>query len=239
MTKPFRFKQFDIYHDKCAMKVGTDGVLLGAWCNTDNALEVLDIGTGSGLIAIMIAQRNPDCIIDAVEIDAKSCDQAAINASLCPWSSRIKVHNIPFQDFHKQSGLTYDLIVSNPPWFLNSLLNPDSERSAARHCWSLTTDELIEGIKDLMKPGGIFCMIMPVPEALLFIKKAVKRNLHCRKLTMVLPNPDKPPKRLLMEFRHHEGEIKNSELIIELGRRHEYSDNFKALTKDFYLYFLH
>ena len=239
MTKPFRFKQFDIYHDKCAMKVGTDGVLLGAWCGSDNAHDVLDIGTGSGLIAIMLAQKNTECIIDAVEIDDNSFAQASANASLCPWSSRIKIHHIPFQEFQKHSERKYDLIVSNPPWFRNSLLNPDSERSAARHSWSLSTDELIAGINKLLNREGKFCMIMPVPEALLFIENAAKNNLYCRKQTNVLPNPGKPPKRILMEFRYDEGETDKSELIIELGRRHQYSDDFKALTKDFYLYFLH
>lgn len=237
--KPFRFKQFNIHHDKCAMKVGTDGVLLGSWCNVNDAGSVLDIGTGSGLISIMLAQRNPDCFIDAVEIDSESYRQAIANAENSPWKPRIAIHHISFQDYWKQCKTTYDTIVANPPYFQNSLLNPAAERSAARHSHSLSMDDLIDGVTNLLNPDGSYCMIMPVPEAMLFIGKAELKNLFCRKITYVRPNPGKSPKRLMMEFMHNKGDVKKSDIVIELEKRHEYSDDFKALTKDFYLYFLH
>jgi tRNA1Val (adenine37-N6)-methyltransferase len=221
------------------MKVGTDGVLLGAWCNVINAGSVLDIGTGSGLIAIMLAQRNSQCYIDAVEIDSESYRQALRNADICPWKSRIFMHHISFQDYLRQCNKTYDMIVSNPPYFQNSLLNPSAERSAARHSQSLSIDTLIDGVINLLAPSGRFCMIMPVPEAKLFIGKAEAKNLFCRKITFVRPNPGKAPKRFLMEFIQSKGDVEESDLIIELEKRHEYSEEFKALTKDFYLYFLH
>jgi tRNA1Val (adenine37-N6)-methyltransferase len=221
------------------MKVGTDGVLLGAWCNVKNAGSVLDIGTGSGLIAIMQAQRNSKCFIDGVETDLESYSQAVSNANNCPWKSRIAMHHTSFQDYWMQCNKTYDMIVSNPPYFQNSLLNPSAERSAARHSHSLSMDDLIDGVITLLDPSGSYHMIMPVTEALIFIGKAEAKSLFCRKITSVLPNPGKSPKRLLMEFKHSKGDVENSELIIELGKRHEYSEEFKALTKDFYLYFLH
>jgi tRNA1Val (adenine37-N6)-methyltransferase len=234
---PFRFKQFDIDHDKCAMKVGTDGVLLGAWCDTKEAARVLDIGTGSGLIALMIAQRNAGCFIDAVEIDDASFLQAQANILRSPWESRIRIHHTSFQEFCTGKSASYDLIVSNPPFFQNSLQNPAAGRSVARHSTSLPVSDLISGILGLLVAGGRYCMIMPVPEARLFIGKAREMGLYCRVITAVIPNPGKPPKRLLLEFNLHDGEVKRSELIVELARRHEYSAEFKELTGDFYLQF--
>ena len=233
----FRFKQFNISHDKCAMKVGTDAVLLGAWCNTGGAEKALDIGTGSGLIALMIAQRNAECIIDAVEIDEASGRQAAENAVNCPWSSRIEVHRTSFQEFYSKRDREYDLIVSNPPYFQNSLTNPNKEKSLARHDGSLPMKELITGVKKLLKEDGKFCMIMPVTEARIFIDKAQLGGLYCRVITCVLPNPGKPAKRYLMEFRNKKGNSAKNELILEMDKRHKYSDEFRKLTGDFYLYF--
>ncbi len=235
--EPFRFKQFDIYHHKCAMKVGTDGVLLGAWCQAEGADRALDIGTGSGVIALMLAQRNPKCIVDALETDYPSCIQAAGNAACCPWKSRVTIHHISFQEFYRQTGNTYDLIVTNPPYFQNSYPGPSAGRAAARHARSLSMHDLIDGACTLLNPRGRYSMIMPVPEAMKFIAVAGERELYCRKITSVLPNPGKPPKRLLLEFSLEEGGIIRSELVIELGRRHEYSADFKSLTKDFYLVF--
>ncbi len=219
------------------MKVGTDGVLIGAWCNVEAVENALDIGTGCGLIAIMLAQRNSGCHIDAVEIDEASGIQAEENVNKCPWSNRITVHRTSFQQFYYRKANKYDLIVSNPPYFQNSLSNPNREKSIARHAGSLPMKELITGVKKLLKENGKFCMIMPVAEAQIFMDKARESGLYCRRLTSVLPNPGKPPKRYLMEFRKTEGEIKQTELIIELEKRHKYSDGFKKLTGDFYLYF--
>jgi tRNA1Val (adenine37-N6)-methyltransferase len=233
----FHFKQFSVRHDKCAMKVGTDGVLLGAWCFPDDAFKVLDIGTGSGLIAIMIAQRNSKCNIDAVEIDPASFHQASYNAANCKWSKRITIHHTSFSEFCSHSNNKYDLIVSNPPWFSNSLMNPDPVRAAARHSSSLSMNDLIEGVQKLLSDTGRYCTIMPVPESEKFIKNAGPAGLFCRIITKVLPNPDRPPKRYLMEFQKMSGETTVSEIIIELDKRHKYSGEYERLTKDFYQQF--
>ncbi len=233
----FRFRQFTIYHDKCAMKVGTDGVLLGAWCNVEGAMAVLDVGTGSGLIALMVAQRNQNCIVDAIDIDRPSFLQASENAARCRWSKRIRMHHSSFNDYHNKHNKDYDLIVSNPPWFQNSLTNPDPVRSGARHSHSLSMDDLIYGVEKLLTSTGRYCMIMPVPEAEIFIEKATAGGLYCRKITSVHPNPEKPAKRYLLEFRRDPGQVERSQLILELEKRHKYSDQFKKLTGDFYLAF--
>ncbi len=233
----FYFKQFSVRHDKCAMKVGTDGVLLGAWCFSDDASQVLDIGTGSGLIAIMIAQRNSKCNIDAVEIDQESFNQASYNAANCKWSNRINMHHASFSKFCNHNNHKYDLIVSNPPWFSNSLMNPDPVRAAARHSSSLSMNDLITGVQKLLSDTGRYCTIMPVPESDTFIKSAASAGLFCRIITKVKPNPDRPAKRYLMEFQKISGETAISEIIVELDKRHRYSDEYKNLTKDFYLQF--
>jgi tRNA1Val (adenine37-N6)-methyltransferase len=237
-SSPFRFKQFEIHHDKCSMKVGTDGVLLGAWCTAEGAANVLDIGTGSGLIAIMIAQRNGECHIDAVEIDRECCMQASENIAASPWHSRIELHHKSFQEFCSRNTGPYDLIVTNPPYFQNSLASPDPKRTAARHAGSLSMDDLIAGVRKLLAPDGTYSMVMPVQEAIIFIGKARESSLFCRRITSVIPNPGKPPKRLLLEFSFREGDVQRTDLVTEL-ERHVYSAEYKNLTKDFYLYFLH
>lgn len=219
------------------MKVGTDGVLLGSWCDVANASSVLDIGTGTGLIALMVAQRNDRCMIDALDIDPSSCIQAEENVDRSLWKDRIMVHQGSFQEFSQVPDRSYDLIVTNPPWFRNSLRNPDPGRSVARHACSLPPEDLLKGLIKLLAPDGKFCMIMPVGESLTFVDTAGKYGLHCGKITAVFPNPGKPPKRYLTEFSFSNDSVVRDELVLELDRRHKYSDEFKKLTGDFYLYF--
>jgi tRNA1Val (adenine37-N6)-methyltransferase len=232
----FKFKQFTIYQDKCAMKVGTDGVLLGAWANCENAKSILDIGTGTGLIALMLAQRS-NTLIDAVEIDEKACIQANENVAKSDWKESIQVLNTPFQDFCKSTNKTYDLIVSNPPYFQNSLFAPDKKRTDARHNSNLELDDLINGSLKLMTDNGVLSLILPYLEGTMFILKAAEKGLYCTRQTNVLPKPGREPKRLLLEFMKTKKPLVEQEIIIELNKRHEYSDAYKNLTKDFYLAF--
>lgn len=232
----FKFKQFTIHQDKCAMKVGTDGVLLGAWADCKKTKSILDIGAGTGLIALMLAQRSI-AKIEAVEIDQVACVQAKENVKKSLWNDRIEIYNIPFHDFSKSTNEKYDLIVSNPPYFQNSLYAPDEKRTDARHNSNLKLDDLLNGALKLLSEKGKLSIVLPYLEGALFILKAAENSLYCVRQTKVLPKPDREPKRLLLEFAKEKMPLVEQELIIELNKRHEYSEAYKNLTKDFYLAF--
>ena len=232
----FRFKQFTIYQDKCAMKVGTDGVLLGAWTNCENAKNVLDIGTGTGLIALMVAQRS-NADIEAIEIDETACMQAGENVDKTLWKSRVKIIHKSLNDYLLATDKKFDLIVSNPPYFQNSLYAPEEKRTNARHNALLEYDDIIEAANKLLDEEGTLSLVLPYLEGNMFILKASENNLFCVRQTKVLPNPGKQPKRLLLEFMKRKMPLVEQEIIIELNKRHEYSDAYKNLTKDFYLAF--
>ena len=229
----FRFKQFVIQQEKSAMKVGTDGVLLGAWTDC-NAISILDIGTGTGLIAIMLAQRS-NAIIDAIEIDRSSYLQAVENISACPWNDRISAIFSSIQDYANTTEKKYDLIISNPPFFNNSLKPESESKIISKHTDSLSYSELISVVKRLLTENGKFSIILPISEGLQFIEICQKNMLFCSRKTTVTPCPWKTPSRLLLEFRNEEFKFDEGEIIIELDRRHEYSPEYRALTKDFYL----
>ena len=217
------------------MKVGTDGVLLGAWANCENAKNILDIGTGTGLIALMLAQRS-NGKIDALEIDEVACKQAKENVENSLWRERINIVNKSFQDFSKTAHKKYDLIVSNPPYFQNSLFAPDEKRTNARHNSNLELEDIIDGAK-LLDEEGILSIILPYLEGNMFILKSFEKELYCIRQTKVLPKPNREPKRLLLEFMKIKKPLIEQEIIIELNKRHEYSEAYKNLTKDFYLAF--
>lgn len=265
------------------MKVGTDGVLLGAWCGLrDTDRYALDIGTGTGLIALMLAQRgepNP-LLVDAVEIDAASADEATENAAASPWADRIRIVNRPLQEFvsdrnaplaartqatpdakdtpvaavpdvvtaampdtvptdRQGNARLYDLIVSNPPFFSGSLLPPDAARSAARHTVSLSYGELICSAARLLADNGRFCVIIPYEHSADFLAASREYGFSAERVTNVIPKPGAQPKRSLIQLLKGRclSAAQVDELLIELGERHEYSPEYKALTSDFYLKF--
>ncbi len=232
----FQFKQFKINQEDSAMKVGTDGVLLGAWANIDGANSFLDIGTGTGLIAIMLAQRTGGLSdIDAVEIDSSSYQQAVNNFSDCPWSDKIKAFHASFQYFIANTNAKYDCIVSNPPYFSNSLKAKGESRTQARHTDGLPFEDLIEGAKNLLNPEGKFSVILPVDEGDIFIRLARIAGFSLSKRTEVLPNPGKPTKRLLIELTLANSDTVETQVCVENGKRHVYSPEYIELCKDFYL----
>ena len=216
------------------MKVGIDGVLLGAWAAVENADSILDIGTGTGLIALMLAQRS-NAQIDAIDIDADAVIQANENVQKSPWSSRIAVHQIELQSYALTTKKRYDLIVSNPPYFVNSTKAPVENRNTARHTDTLTHKELLDNALSLLKPTGRICVILPVNEGLMSVEYAASIGLHCTKQVVVFPKPGASAKRLLLEFSPQFTVCVNSEIIIESNVRHQYSLEFTALAKDYYL----
>lgn len=232
----FEFKQFTIKQAKTAMKVGTDGVLLGSWADVAESENVLDIGAGTGLIALCIAQRS-QANIDTVEIEENAYSQAIENIENCPWKNRINVYQNSIQDFYKITNNKYEHIVSNPPFFEKSLLSSDYKKSMARHNVTLTLDELFLSVNKLLTANGKFSLILPADNFEKAQTTALQNNLFCNRLTKIRTIPTKNPKRILAEFSHIESVIQQNELTIESGERHNYTNEYKNLTKDFYLAF--
>ena len=229
----FDFKQFRIYQHKSAFRIGTDAVLLGAWADTSSAAMILDIGTGTGLLALMMAQRTGSEII-ALEPDNHSYEQALENVRINPWNNRIQVLNIKVQDYYPDHK--FDLIVSNPPFFRKSLVNRDERLSRARHDHDLPSFNLLRAVERLITVNGKFCLVLPYAEAALFIAEAADFELYCNKILRIKPMPSAPVKRMLMEFGREKRELQQSFLTIETAR-HEYTDEYKKLTADFYIDF--
>lgn len=233
----FSFKQFTIHQDRCAMKVGTDGVLLGVLAPTIDSGRILDIGTGTGLVGIMLSQRSPQSMVTGVELDANAAKQAEENATSTGW--KIKIINKSIQDFSSQCEEKFDLIVSNPPYFINSLKAPEKNRNTARHTDELSYEELIESAEKLLSEEGKFSVIIPYSEEENFIGIANKRNLIAESSVRIIPKVGKEPKRSVITFCRCKNKINCNinvtELVIEKEERHCYSDEFKKLTADFYL----
>lgn len=249
MSKDFTFKQFTISHDRCAMKVGTDGVLLGAWAELPNieheATHALDIGTGTGLIAIMLAQRYPTLKVDAIEIDADAAAQASENVAQCPFAERLNVTHSSLQDFaaaqndqqkHPETTLCrrYDLIVSNPPFYTEQTNCPDPARDAARHTESLPIATLLACSQQMLAANGVLALIAPTTLAPTIIAEASINALFLQRRTDVRTTPRKQPKRTLLEFIQTPTPSTFTELCLQNadGSR---SEEYHHLTADFYL----
>jgi tRNA1Val (adenine37-N6)-methyltransferase len=230
----FQFKQFGIHQEKSAMKVNTDGVLLGAWTNLDGASTVLDIGAGTGLISLMIAQRS-GAFITAVEIEKNAAEEAFLNVQNSEWSSRISIQHSSFQDFVRVANNHFDVIVSNPPFFSNSVKNTNPCLSLARHNYMLPFEDIIAGSKKLLGKNGTLSLILPAKPAREFIEKAQQENLFLKRQTLVKPFPHKEPNRCLMEFAKTQLVQENSTMSVFDESGKDYSEEFKNMARDFYL----
>ncbi|MBQ0119207.1 MAG: methyltransferase [Bacteroidales bacterium] len=248
MSNPyFRFKQFTVWHDRCAMKVGTDGVLLGAWAFRDwfnqepsptESIHILDIGTGTGLIALMMAQRcshYSDFHIVGIDIDPASIQQAETNFAASPWSNHLRCEQVALQALH--TG-TFNLIVSNPPYFVDSLRNPDTARRTARHTDTLSYHELLDGIAARLSEHGLAALILPAETEHEVLSLAAERHLYPTRLTRVCSKPDCPPIRILLQLTPQSSfaafDFPCSTLCIQSAQSPR-SEEYAALTKDFYL----
>lgn len=234
-SQPFRFKKFSIAQDRCAMKVGTDGVLLGAWADVANAENILDIGTGTGIIAIMLAQRTENARIDAVEIDPEACSQAQYNIQKSPWPDRLRAINDAIQLYAETCDKSYDLIVSNPPFFSGGTFSDLQNRNLVRHTIKLPNGDLLSAARKLLTEKGKFCVILPTLEGLRFQERAQNYRLYCTKMTEVFPTAEKSVERVLLQFEKQPKELEKDSLIIQQGERNQFTEEYAALTGDFYL----
>jgi tRNA1Val (adenine37-N6)-methyltransferase len=232
-TSPFQFKKFVIHHDCCSMKVGTDAVLLGSWVDVSHAKMILDIGTGSGVIALMLAQRTDDDVqIDALEIEQADASQAKENILRSPWAGKVSVFEKSLQEF--ELSKRYDLIVSNPPYFANSLLPPSTHRRRTRHTEHLTFAELITHSLRLLNSNGTLAVIIPVQEGNNFRQVASNNGLHVKRQLAFYSRKEKPQERWLFEFGFDSITPREERMILyESGDLK--SIDYINLTKDFYL----
>ncbi len=230
----FDFKQFKISQRQAAFKVGTDGVLLGAYAEISGVRNILDVGTGTGLIAIMLAQRC-EADIRAIEPDYESYLQCLENVGHCKWKERIKVENKSLQEF--SSAGQFDLIVVNPPYFSDSLRNPDPRISAARHNDALTNNELLKNASRLLNENGRLQLILPYTEGNIFIAEANEYGFFCNDILKIKPLPKSEVRRMILTFCRQKHRTTEKFLTIEYGKRHEFTEDYIRLVKDFYLKF--
>ena len=234
----FNFKKFSVQQDLCSMKVGTDGVLLGAWTSTDNAYRILDIGTGTGLIALMLAQRSNATIV-AVDAEENACNQASINFNASPWKERLSIVHSKIQEY--QTDEKFDLIVSNPPYFTGYYSSDDLSRDIARSADVLLPfEDLIAAAKRLLNEAGRLSLILPADQQEKFVGIAFENGFTPSRCTKVRTKSDKEPKRVLLEFVYlkNEIELQSNDFVIQAdGNGRVYTQEYINLTKDFYLAF--
>lgn len=228
----FRFKQFAIRQENAAMKVGTDGALLGAWCDVSKANNILDIGTGTAIIAMMVAQRNSTAAITAIEIDEKALIDANFNVKNCPWTNRIKIIQSSLQEF--TPTLKFDSIISNPPFFENSLKSNSRSKIKARHTDSLHYSDILNFASIHLSNTGVLHLILPVENAEKCIETAIEDGFYLKRICKVHPVPNKNAHRFVFELTKTATPTITESLIIETGKRHDYSQHYIALTKAFY-----
>lgn len=234
MSDVFQFKHFAIKQNLCAMKVGTDGVLLGAWTKAPTG-NVLDIGCGSGLISLMIAQRNPNTQIDAIDVDQNAFLQTTENIANSEWKHSIKLHHTTLQNF--TTDKKYQLIVSNPPFFVNATKSANNSKNIARHTDELSFNDLLHHVSKLLEKEGVFSVVLPIIEEVEFCKIASVHELFLNRICYVKPNLQKEPKRILMEFSLTNTPVIMESVTIETEKRHHYTEEYRNLTQDFYLHF--
>lgn len=234
-NKPFQFKEFTIQQDKTAMKVGTDGVLLGAWAHLKPTyFSVLDIGAGTGLIALMLAQKSNAEVVDAIELNDEAYEQTVENFEQSSWGDRLFCYHASLQEFVEEIDDEYDFIISNPPFYTSTYKNLSEERAMARHTESLTYNELLEGTSKLLSDIGSCAFIIPFSEEENFIKIAKGYKLFPNRITRVKGTENAAIKRSLLQFSFSELEIETSELIIEI-ERHIYTQDYIDLVQDYYV----
>lgn len=232
----FQFKQFAVNQDKTAMKIGTDGVLLGAWCPVDNKpFSVLDIGAGTGILSLMLAQRSNAEQIDALEIDEDAYEQCVENFEASPWADRLFCFHAGLDEFIEEPEEQYDLIISNPPFYSEDYKTQNQSRDLARFQDALPFEELVEAAALLLSENGVFAVIIPFKEEARFIELCAQAELFPVKVTRVKGSHTTPIVRTLLAFKRYELAVLEADVLVIEINRHEYTDAYINLTKDFYL----
>ena len=234
-NNPFKFKQFNIKQDQCAMKVGTDGILLGAWTTLkNNPFSILDIGAGTGILSMMLAQRSNTEVIDALEIDELAYEQCVDNFEQSPWGDRLFCYHASLEEFADEIEDKYDLIICNPPFFTEDYKTENKQRDMARFQDAMPFEHLIECVSKLISQNGTFSVIIPFKEEPGFINMASEFNFFPNHILRVKGHANSKVKRSLIELSFRKSDIKIDQLIIETSR-HQYTQDYIKLTKDFYL----
>jgi tRNA1Val (adenine37-N6)-methyltransferase len=236
-AKPFVFKQFTVEQDKCALKVNTDAVLLGALAEKNDPANILDIGAGTGVISLMLAQRFPKAIIHSVEIEPNAFLQAQQNFNDGPWADRMEIFHLPFQELHQTHGYKYDLIVSNPPYYTDHLKTRHQERNIALHGLSLTFEELAAGVREALSEQGTFYAILPERQMEQLVQCFQKLGMYAGTKVNVLDRPGAPILRVIRAFGSSPPTTSVDKEIIIKDAARNYSSDYASLLKDFLLIF--
>jgi tRNA1Val (adenine37-N6)-methyltransferase len=235
MAKPFQFKQFSVAQDQCAMKIGTDAVLLGAWADLDSQPNsILDIGAGTGVLALMMAQRGTAELIDALEIDSAAYEQCVGNFEASDWGDRLFCYHASLDEFTEEIEDQYDLIISNPPFYTTPYKTENNIRNQARFEDAMPFHKLLKSVSQLLTPNGHFNVVLPFSEEISFIKLGKIEGLYPSKILRIRGQKSSPIKRSLICFTFKNQTVETQDLIIEIAR-HQYTKEYTALTKDFYL----
>ncbi len=230
----FRFKQFIVNQGECAMKVTTDACIQGAWTPAlDGTERILDVGTGTGLLALMLAQKATDALIDAAELDNKAAAQAMQNFSDSPWNEQLTVISCDIKEYH--APYKYDLVISNPPFFSNSLQGPAANRNMARHTDTLSYNDLLDAIDRNLAPNGLASILLPRPESLLFENLIEEKGWHIHNCLQIKDNDNAAIKRVVLLTGRIAPDVRAAETLVIKQHDGSYTDKFKQLLSPYYL----
>lgn len=233
----FHFKQFSVSHDRCAMKVGTDAVLLGAWAPVNPTTKsILDIGAGSGILALMLAQRSNAELIDGLEIDGEAYEQCVTNFESSPWADRLFCYHASLKAFSNEIDIKYDFIISNPPFYNATYTTNNESRNTARFEAAMPFNKLLESVRKLLSKNGTFCVIIPFKLEKKFVEIGKENTLFSDKILRIRGQKNSIIKRSLLSFSFKKKPVEINEIYLE-EKRHIYSKEFINLTKEFYLKF--